>query len=125
MEMKWRILHIICTIVRSCFWKFSQHFYTVSVLTGGHSGQGLEASGKVVDRLKSKTLGNLGEIESSFPSHLPGSFDFHVAEVIHDAVTGLLMEHLLKLAAANHVVPADLGDGERLIQSLFQIGYYT
>ena len=71
--------------------------------------------------LKTETLGNLGEVETPFPNHLLRGFDFHTAEVVHDPVTGLLVKQLLKLAAADHIVPTDLRHGQRLIQTLLQI----
>ena len=76
-------------------------------------------------RLKTKTLGDLGEVEPTLPNHMAGGFDFHTAEIVHDSVAGLLVEQFLQLAAANHIVPADLGDREGLIQPLFQIGHYA
>ena len=114
-EMKWRILHIICTIVRSCFWALRQHFHTIGILAGRHTGQSFEPPGEVVDRLKTKALRNLRKVESALANHLAGGLDFHVAEVVHDSMAGLLVEQFLQLAAANHIVPADLGHGEGLV----------
>ena len=72
-------------------------------------------------RLKSKTLGYLREVEPPLPDHLLRGLDLHAAEIVHDTVTGLLMKQLLQLAAADHVIAANLGYGERLIQPLLQI----
>ena len=73
-----------------------------------------------MDGLEAQTGGDLGEVEPSLPDHPFCGIDFKFVEVVDDAAAGLLVEVALQLGAAHQIVPADLVEGEGLIQPLLE-----
>lgn len=74
-----------------------------------------------MDRRIAQFFGNLGEVHLVCTHKLFCSVNFHAGKIFNDSKTALLLENLLEMGAADHIIPADLLEGQMLVQMLFQI----